>query len=251
MSIQVIPIRGLPIINEGDDLAKLVIESMAEMGLSPMMGDVYIFSHVIVSRSEGKTVDLRKITPAEKAQKYADITGKDPRLVQVILNESNGIRRISNGVLITETKHGFVCANAGVDKSNVPGDDVVSPLPDDPDKSAKSIRQKIQKLTGLNVGVIVCDTHGRAHRCGEVNMAVGASGFEVIRDRRGERDLFGYELTVKRTAVSDELAAAAELVIGQSYEAVPVALIRGYSIQLSETSVAKDLVRPREGDLFL
>lgn len=251
MSIQVIPIRGFPIINEGDDLAKLVIESMAEMGLSPMVGDVYIFSHVIVSRSESKTVDLRKITPGEKAKKYADITGKDPRLVQVILNESNGIRRISNGALITETKHGFVCANAGVDKSNVPGDDVVSPLPDDPDKSAKIIRQKIQELTGLNVGVIVCDTHGRAHRCGEVNMAVGASGFEVIRDRRGERDLFGYELTVKRTAVSDELAAAAELVIGQSDEAVPVALIRGYSIQLSETSVAKDLVRPREGDLFL
>lgn len=251
MSIQVIPIRGFPIIKEGDDLAKLVIESMTEMGLSPMVGDVYIFSHVIVSRSEGKTVDLRKITPGKKAQKYADITGKDPRLVQVILNESNGIRRISNGALITETKHGFVCANAGVDKSNVPGDDVVSPLPDDPDKSAKIIRQKIQELTGLNVGVIVCDTHGRAHRCGEVNMAVGASGFEVIRDRRGERDLFGYELTVKRTAVSDELAAAAELVIGQSDEAVPVALIRGYSIQLSETSVAKDLVRPREGDLFL
>ncbi|MBD3172393.1 coenzyme F420-0:L-glutamate ligase [Candidatus Bathyarchaeota archaeon] len=245
------PIRGLPIINEGDDLAKLVIESMAEMGLSPMVGDVYIFSHVIVSRSERKIVDLRKITPGEKAKKYADITGKDPRLVQVILNESNGIRRISNGALITETKHGFVCANAGVDKSNVPGDDVVSPLPDDPDKSAKIIRQKIQELTGSNVGVIVCDTHGRAHRSGEVNMTVGASGFEVIRDRRGERDLFGYELTVKRTAVSDELAAAAELVIGQSDEAVPVALIRGYSIQLSETSVAKDLVRHREGDLFL
>jgi coenzyme F420-0:L-glutamate ligase / coenzyme F420-1:gamma-L-glutamate ligase len=251
VSIQVIPIKGLPIINEGADLAKLLIESITEMGLSPLTGDVYIFSHVIVSRSEGKTVDLHKIIPGKKAQKYADITGKDPRLVQVILNESNGIRRISNGALITETKHGFVCANAGVDKSNVPGDDVVSPLPDDPDKSAKIIRQNIQDLTGLNVGVIVCDTHGRAHRCGEVNMAVGASGFEVIRDRRGEKDLFGYELTVKRTAVSDELAAAAELVIGQSDEAVPVALIRGYSIQLSETSVAKDLVRPREGDLFL
>ena len=210
-----------------------------------------MYSHVIVSRSEGKQVDLEDVTPSQTAFNYADFTGKDPRLVEVILNESKGVRRISQGAFITETKHGFTCANAGVDKSNVPGENIVAPLPDDPDESARRIRLRFKELAGVNVGVIVCDTHGRAHREGEINVTVGASGFEVIRDRRGEHDLFGYELKIKRTAVSDELASAAELVIGQSDEAVPAALIRGYDITLSDTSCGKNLVRPREMDLFL
>jgi coenzyme F420-0:L-glutamate ligase/coenzyme F420-1:gamma-L-glutamate ligase len=155
------------------------------------------------------------------------------------------------GVLITETKQGFVCANAGVDKSNVPGDDIVAPLPADPDVSARRIRERIGRITGASVAVIIADTHGRAHRDGEVNVAVGASGLQVIRDRRGERDLFGYELKVKRTAVADELAAAAELVIGQADEGVPAAIIRGYKYIPSEESTARELVRPREKDLFL
>ena len=251
MSIQIIPVIGLPIINEGDDLAELTIKSLEEQGLVPMENDVYVFSHVIASRVEGKQVDLEKIEPSQRAKEYAEITGKDPRLLQVILDESNGVRRIGPGVIITETKHGFVCANAGVDKSNVPGETIVSPLPDDPDLSAKHIRERFKELSGVNVGVIICDTHGRAHRDGEINVTVGASGFEVIRDRRGEFDLFGYELKVKRTTVSDELAAAAELVIGQSDEGVPAALIRGYDIFLSETGSAQDIVRGREKDLFL
>jgi coenzyme F420-0:L-glutamate ligase/coenzyme F420-1:gamma-L-glutamate ligase len=249
--IQIIPITGLPIIREGDDLAELTLKSLEAMSLYPQEKDVYVYSHVIVSRSEGKQVDLEEVNPSQTAQNYADFTGKDPRLVEVILNESKGLRRISPGSFITETKHGFVCANAGVDKSNVPGETIVAPLPDDPDESAHRIRFRFRELTGANVGVIVCDTHGRAHRDGEINVTVGASGFEVIRDRRGEHDLFGYELKVKRTAVSDELASAAELVIGQSDEAVPAALIRGYNITLSETSRGKNLVRPREMDLFL
>ena len=251
MPIQIIPITGLPVIREGDDLAELTLKSLEAMNLSPQEKDMYVFSHVIVSRSEGKQVDLEKVTPSQIAQSYADFTGKDPRLVEVILNESNGLRRISQGSLITETKHGFVCANSGVDKSNVPGDTIVAPLPNEPDESAHRIRLRFKELTGANVGIIVCDTHGRAHRDGEINVTVGASGFEVIRDRRGEYDLFGYELKIKRTAVSDELASAAELVIGQSDEAVPAALIRGYNITLSETSCAKNLIRPREMDLFL
>lgn len=251
MPIQIIPVTGLPIIKKGDDLAELTINSLEKQGLTPMEKDVYVFSHVIASRVEGKQVDLEKIEPNQLAQEYAEITGKDPRLLQVILDESRAIRRIGAGVIITETKHGFVCANAGVDKSNVPGETIVSPLPDDPDITAKRIRNRFKKLVGVNVGVIICDTHGRAHRDGEINVTVGASGFEVIRDRRGEFDLFGYELKVKRTTVSDELAAAAELVIGQSDEGVPAALIRGYNIILSETGCAQDIVRSREKDLFL
>ena len=251
MPIQIIPIVGLPIIKPGDDLAEITIKSLRANGLKPEQKDVFVFSHVIVSRSEGKQIDLEKVNPSQTAIQYAAITRKDPRLVEVVLNESRAMRRIAPHVLITETKHGFVCANSGVDKSNVPGENIVAPLPDDPDESALRIRKKLRELTGVDVGVIVCDTHGRAHRDGEINMTVGASGFEVIRDRRGEHDLFGYELKVKRTAITDELAAAGELVIGQSSEAIPAALIRGYDIHLSETSCAKDLVRAREMDLFL
>jgi coenzyme F420-0:L-glutamate ligase / coenzyme F420-1:gamma-L-glutamate ligase len=251
VAIQIIPIQGLPIIKNDDDLAELTIQSLASFGLRPQKKDVYIYSHVIVSRSEGKEVDLETVNPSKKAFEYAELTGKDPRLIEVILDESRAIRRIAPGVLITETKHGFVCANAGIDKSNVPGDTIVSPLPDNPDLSALRIRRRFRELSGVDVGVIVCDTHGRAHREGEINVTVGASGFEVIRDRRGEFDLFGYELKVKRTSVSDELASAAELVIGQSDEGIPAALIRGYDIQLSDSSCAKDIVRAREKDLFL
>lgn len=251
MPIQIIPILGLPILIEGNDLAELTIKSLKEKGLEPKEKDVYVFSHVVVSRVEGKQVDLTTITPSKQAVDYSEITGKDARLIQVILGESAAIRRIGTGVLITETKHGFVCANAGVDKSNVPGENIVSPLPDYPDATARRIRLRFKELTGVNVGVIICDTHGRAHREGEINVTVGASGFEVIKDRRGEKDLFGYELTVKRTNISDELASAAELVIGQSNEGVPAALIRGYDIPLSETSSARDIIRGREKDLFL
>ena len=251
MTIQIIPIQGLPIIKKDDDLAELTINALAKIGLKPEEKDVYVYSHVIVSRSEGKEVDLEEVNPSKNALEYAEFTGKDPRLVEVILSESRAIRRIAPGVLITETKHGFVCANAGIDKSNVPGDNIVSPLPDDPDGSAFCIRCRFKELSGVDVGVIVCDTHGRAHRDGEINVTVGASGFKVIRDRRGEFDLFGYELKVKRTTVADELASAAELVIGQSDEGIPAALIRGYNIQFSDTSCAKDIVRVRDKDLFL
>jgi len=230
VSIQIIPIKGLPVIKEGDDLAELTIKSLKATGLTPEEKDVYIFSHVIVSRAEGKQVNINHVTPGMSAVKYAEITGKDPRLIQIILNESRGIRRIAPGVIITETKHGFVCANAGVDKSNVPGSNMYAPLPDDPDSSAKRIRERFREFAGVNVGVIICDTHGRAHRDGEINVTIGASGFNVIEDKRGELDLFGYELKVKRSAVSDMFAAASGLVIGQSDEGVPAALIRGYDI---------------------
>lgn len=241
----------MPIIREGDDLASMIVDAARVQGTELMDGDIVVLSHVIVSRAEGRTVDLKDVEPSPIAERFAEFTMKDPRLVEVILGDSRAVRRMAPGVLITETRQGFVCANAGVDKSNVPGEDVVALLPEDPDSSAEAFRKRVLEVSGRRIAVIVCDTHGRGHRDGEVNVAVGASGLSVIRDRRGEFDLFGYELKVKRTAVADELASAAELVIGQADEGIPVAIIRGYDYEPSEESTARELVRPREKDLFI
>jgi coenzyme F420-0:L-glutamate ligase/coenzyme F420-1:gamma-L-glutamate ligase len=157
---------------------------------------------------------------------------------------------MGDGILITETKHGFVCANSGVDRSNVPGERNVVLLPVDPDGSAEVIRREIRRLTGCEVAVIVSDTHGRPLRLGEINVAIGVAGIKPIRDRRGEKDLFGYVLRVKQTAIADELASAAELVIGQASEGVPVAIIRGYKYAASDSAKATELVRPKEKDLY-
>ena len=249
--IQIIGVSGLPLIEPGDDLGKLIVEASARQGTPIENSDVIVTSHIVVSKAEGRTVDLSAIKPSTAAERFGLYTGKDPRLVEVILGDSRAIRRMAPGVLIVETRQGFVCANAGVDKSNVPGEETVAMLPEDPDESAKRIRRGIAKAVGRDVAVIISDTHGRAHRDGEVNVAVGSSGLNVIRDRRGERDLFGYELRIKRTAIADELSSAAELVIGQADEGVPVAILRGYNYQRSETSNARELVRPMEMDLFI
>jgi len=251
MRVEVIGVTGLPIIREGDDLASMIVDAARTQGTELLDGDIVVLSHVIVSRAEGRTIDLKDVEPSPIAERFAEFTMKDPRLVEVVLGDSRAVRRMASGVLITETRQGFVCANAGVDKSNVPGEDVVALLPEDPDKSAEMFRRRVLELSGRRIAVIVCDTHGRGHRDGEVNVTVGASGLSVIRDRRGEFDLFGYELKVKRTAVADELASAAELVIGQADEGIPVAIIRGYDYEASEESTARELVRPREKDLFI
>jgi len=158
---------------------------------------------------------------------------------------------MGNGNLITETKHGFVCANSGVDRSNIEGERNVAKLPEDPDGSAETMRQEIRRLTGHKVAVIVSDTHGRPLRMGEINVAIGVAGIKPIRDRRGEKDLFGYVLRVKQTAIADELSSAAELVIGQANEAIPVAIIRGYGYPEAENTKATELIRPKEKDLFI
>ena len=177
-------------------------------------------------------------------------TEKDPALVQVILDETKDIVRVGPNSIITETRSGSVSANAGVDRSNVAGDRNVVPLPKDPNASAQNIRKEIKRLTGANVAVIVSDTHGRPFRVGEINIAVGVAGLTPIRDRRGEKDLFGYVLRVKQTAIGDELASAAELVIGQADEGIPVAIVRGYKYQLNDNIPPTELIRPKERDLF-
>ena len=212
--------------------------------------DIIVITHVVVSKAEGNIINLDEIVPSEKAIEIAQKTNKDPALVEVILRESSDIVRIAQNSIITETKSGSVSANAGVDRSNVSGNRNVVPLPKNPNASAQNIKQEIKRLTGANVAVIVSDTHGRPFRLGEINVAVGVAGFKPIRDRRGEKDLFGYVLKIKQTAIADELSSAAELVIGQADEGIPAAIIRGYNYKTDENAAATSLTRAKERDLF-
>jgi coenzyme F420-0:L-glutamate ligase/coenzyme F420-1:gamma-L-glutamate ligase len=249
--VQIIPVKGLPIISSGDNIAQLIHDAAEKQATPIREGDILVITHVFVSRAEGEIVNLETITPSDLAKSIALQYDKDPALVEVVLRESKNIIRMSEGRIITETKHGFICANSGVDRSNVPGERNAVLLPRDPDKSAATIREGIKRLSGSDVAVIVSDTNGRPLRMGEINVAIGVAGLQPIRDRRGEKDLFGYVLRVKQTAVADELASAAELVIGQANEGIPAAIIRGYKFQKSEDAKATQLIRPKELDLFI
>jgi coenzyme F420-0:L-glutamate ligase / coenzyme F420-1:gamma-L-glutamate ligase len=248
--IQVFAVENLPLIKKGDNLGKLIVEATEVQGIPLQPNDVVVVTHVVVSKAEGNVINLDEVKPTEEAREIAVKTNKDPALVQVILDETKDIVRIGQNSIITETVSGIICANAGVDRSNVSGDRNVVPLPKNPNASADTIRKEIKCLTGADVAVIVSDTHGRPFRLGEINVAVGVAGFKPIRDRRGEKDLFGYILRIKQTAIADELASAAELVIGQANEGIPAAIIRGYSYRTDENAGATTLTRAKEKDLF-
>ena len=249
-SVEVIAVENLPLISEGEDLAELICKAAEKQNTPIQEKDVVVITHVAVSKAEGNVVNLDEVVPSERAKEVARKTDKDPALVEVILRETKEIVRMRRNSLITETKNGIVCANAGVDRSNIEGERNIVLLPEDSNASAQKIRQKIRKLTGCDVAVIVSDTHGRPFRMGEINVAIGVAGIKPIRDRRGEKDLFGYVLRIKQTAVADELASAAELVMGQADEGIPAAIIRGYKYQASENASATELTRPKEKDLF-
>jgi len=249
--IKIIPIVNLPVIKEMDDLAGLICEAADKQGTPLQDGDILVVTHVIVSRAEGNVVNLDDVTPSDFAKNLASQYGRDPALIEVVLKESKSIVRMGEGHIIAETKHGFICANAGVDKSNVPRERNVALLPRNPDESARRIRRRIKELTGNDVAVIISDTHGRALRRGEINVAIGIAGMKPIRDRRNETDLFGYTLKVKQTAIADEICSAAELIIGQADEGIPAAIIRGYPYDKAEESSARDLIWPKEKALFL
>jgi len=249
--IQIIGVKGLPILKEGDDLARLICNAAEQQRTPIQEDDILVITHVVASRAEGNVVNLDNVVPSDFAKNFAQRFDKDPALIETVLRESKSIVRMGDGKLITETKHGFVCANAGVDRSNVPGERNVALLPENPDRSAQRIRRDIKRLTGKDVAVIISDTHGRPLREGEINVAIGIAGIRPIRDRRGEKDLFGYVLKVKQTAIADELCSAAELVIGQANEGIPVAIIRGYPYPKSEEAKATELTRPKEKDLFI
>jgi len=248
--IQVFAVENLPLIKKGDNLGKLIVEAAKKQNTPIQEKDIVVVTHVVVSKAEGNVVDLDKVKPSEKAKEIAQKTNKDPALVEVILQETKDIVRVGQNSIITETVSGIICANAGVDRSNVSGDRNVVPLPKNPSVSAENIRKEIKRLTDADVAVIISDTHGRPFRLGEINVAVGVAGFKPIRDRRGEKDLFGYVLRIKQTAIADELSSAAELVIGQANEGIPAAIIRGYNYQKDENASATSLTRAKERDLF-
>jgi coenzyme F420-0:L-glutamate ligase/coenzyme F420-1:gamma-L-glutamate ligase len=249
-TIKITAVENLPLITKGANIAELIYNAAKKQNTPIQEKDVIVITHVAVSKAEGNIVNLDEVSPSDRAKEIAQKTDKEPELVEVILRETKEIVRLGPNSLITETKNGIVCANAGVDRSNVEGERNVVLLPKNPDASAQSIRQKIKRLTGCDVAVIVSDTHGRPLRMGEINVAIGVAGIKPIRDRRGEKDLFGYVLRIKQTAVADELASAAELVIGQANEGIPVAIISGYNYQTAEGASAKGLTRPKEVDLF-
>lgn len=246
--IKVIGIKGIPEVKIGDNLANIIVNSIQRQGIKIMNKDVIVVTHKIVSKAEGRLVDLKMIKPSDFALKISKRRKKDPRMVEVILREAKRIVRMERGVIIAETRHGFICANAGVDKSNVKGEDMVSLLPINPDKSAELIRDEIKRRLNADVAVIISDTFGRPWREGQTNIAIGVAGLEPILDYRGKRDSYGYTLKVTAIAIADELASAAELVMGK-VGMVPIAIIRGYQYTEGEGSV-KSLIRPRSKDLF-
>ena len=248
LQVRIIGIAGMPEVQPGDHLAALILDAARGQGVDIEDGDVLVVTQKIVSKAEGRLVVLRQVEPSAQAQELAARTGKDPRLVEVILRESQRIVRQERGVIICETKHGLVCANAGVDTSNV-GGGVVSLLPENPDQSAERIRAAIQEeRVGISIAVIISDTFGRPWREGHTNVAIGLAGMSPVKDYVGQTDPHGYVLRVSTMAVADELAAAAELVM-EKLSRVPVAIVRGFDYRRAEGS-ARELIRPEERDLF-
>ncbi len=244
MNVELRAVEGLPEIRPGDDLGALIAE--AAPGLRS--GDVVVVAQKVVSKAEGRLRDLTTVTVSERARDLAERLGADPRLVQVILDESTRVVR-DDRVLIVETRQGFVCANAGVDRSNVAGDDSVSLLPVDCDASAQALRDRITELAGAQVGVVVSDTFGRAWRMGLVNVALGVAGIPAVVDYRGRPDDFGMPLQATLVAIADELAAAAELLMGKTRR-VPAVVVRGLDVFEGPPGSGQELVRPSELDLF-
>jgi len=247
--IEIIPILIRDDIKKGDAIVDLIIKSIKEKNESLQENDVIVITHKIISKAEGRTTDLRNIVPSEESKKISSYTGKDPRLVELIISQSNEIVKIERDIIITETKHGFVCANAGIDTSNVGKlSDHVLLLPNDPDESARNIRNDINAKTGVNVGIIISDTFGRPFRKGQVNIAIGVAGIDPIKSYIGKRDMYGNILKVTEIAIADEITSAAELVMGKSSR-VPVSIVRGFNFTFYDSSISK-VTRSKKDDLF-
>jgi coenzyme F420-0:L-glutamate ligase/coenzyme F420-1:gamma-L-glutamate ligase len=263
MSLALTPLHGIPLIRHGDNLADIVVRALSENKIELQDDDILVFAQKIVSKAEGRTVNLTTVTPSQRALELARKTEKDPRVVELILRESNEVLRTRTGAIIVEHKLGFVCANAGIDHSNVSpplpsgeglgvrenAEEWVLLLPAEPNRSAEKMREEIQSETGKRVGILIIDSHGRAWRNGTVGVAIGIAGLPGVEDLRGRPDLFGYKLQVTQVGVADELAAAASLAMGQAAEGTPVVHVRGFPYPLRDGSV-RELIRPKAEDLF-
>jgi coenzyme F420-0:L-glutamate ligase/coenzyme F420-1:gamma-L-glutamate ligase len=254
-------LRHIPLIRQGDDLADIIVNALPANQIALADHDILVLAQKIVSKAEGRAVNLARVLPSPSAVELAEKTEKDPRLVELILQESNAVLRTRLGTIIVEHKLGFVCANAGIDHSNVSSplpkgegsgvreEEWVLLLPENPDASAETLRQSIRSKTGRQIGLLIIDSHGRAWRNGTVGVAIGLAGLPGLQDLRGESDLFGFTLRITQVGVADELAAAASLMMGQAAEGTPVIHVRGFPYPLREGSL-QELLRPREQDLF-
>lgn len=248
MELRIIPVQGIGEIHPGDDLAAAILQALGQQGEALRNHDIVVVTQKIVSKAEGQIVDPSTVEPSAFAQELARQGRKDAHHYEVVLRESQRVVRMDHGVLITETKHGLICANSGVDESNVGGGHLLTLLPKDPDASAARLRAAFAERAGAQVAVIISDTFGRPWRVGQVNFAIGLAGMDPVHDYVGQRDAYGYELHVSVIAVADELASAAELVMGK-VDKVPVALIRGFAYTPSDGK-AQSLIRDAASDLF-
>jgi coenzyme F420-0:L-glutamate ligase/coenzyme F420-1:gamma-L-glutamate ligase len=251
-SLTIHPLKNIPLVEAGDNLADLIVEALGDACIEPVDGDILVLAQKIVSKSEGRRVLLADIDPSASAVRLAREVGKDPRLVELILRESSAVVRTAPGVIIVRHRLGIISANAGIDQSNIDHADgeCALLLPEDPDLSARRLRQMLQQLFRKNLGVIVSDSMNRPWRLGTVGYAIGSAGVTVLDDRRGDTDIFGRELQVTVSNQADSIATAAMLVMGETSERVPAALVRGLPMQDS-SQVASDSVRPVTEDLFL
>lgn len=256
-------LQNTPLIRQGDNLADIVLNSLSESQINLQENDIFVIAQKIISKAEGRMRNLAEVQPSEKAIELSNLTEKDARLVELMLQESNEVVRARKGVIVVEHKLGFICANAGIDHSNVSPspltplpkregnqkDDFVLLLPENPDASAKQIRNAIKQKTNKNIGVMIIDSHGRAWRNGTVGICIGLSGIPAVIDERGWKDLFGYTLQATIVGVADELAAGASLVMGQAAEGTPIVHVRGFPYPLGEGSL-QELIRPKDLDMF-
>ncbi len=246
-SVVITGIQGLPEVQPGDNLSKLILEAASKQGFTFVDRDILVVTSKIVSKAEGRTIRLDQVSPSPIAMHYSKLLHMDPRKVEIVLSEARRIVRMSEGLIIAETRHGFICANGGIDQSNMkPG--IVALLPKNPDQSARRIAQKIKKKIGVDVAVVITDTFGRPWREGQTNVAIGVAGLNPMKPYFGMKDSFGYELKVTNVAVADEIASASELVMGK-IDKVPVAVVRGYRYEPAKGS-SRRLVRRASRDLF-
>ncbi|NSW51745.1 MAG: coenzyme F420-0:L-glutamate ligase [Anaerolineae bacterium] len=253
------PISGLPLVKQGDDLAGILWEGLDKNGISLKDEDILVIAQKVVSKAEGRLVNLQEITPSEKANQLALVSGKDARYVELVLRESAELLRIRPGLLICQHRNGFVCANAGIDHSNVSTSNIASDdssdggwyllLPENADQSAARLQQGLMIRSNQHIGVLITDSHGRAWRNGTVGISIGTSDVPELVNRIGDRDLFGYELKATIIAAADQLAAAAALVMGEAEEGIPAVHVRGFPYPLRQSSIS-EVIRPKEKDLF-
>ncbi|KZX17039.1 coenzyme F420-0:L-glutamate ligase [Methanobrevibacter filiformis] len=252
MTIELIGLNKIPIIDGKESIAKIIIEAIKSQKIEVKDQDIILIAETLIAKCEENIVDLNKVIPSDEAIKISKKTKKDPKIVEVIIQESNEIIAVGPDFIISETKEGFVCANAGIDESNVK-EGFATPIPENPDESARTIKEELEEITGKKIAIIITDTQGRAFRNGAVGVSIGCAGINPLWQRKGEKDLYGRELQTTEIAIGDELASAASLLMGQANEGIPVVIIRGISYFKdieNDNAHIKTLLRSKERDIF-